>query len=222
MPFILMPLKLEQAMKKLRLNLSSFSVEKSHVICVLLFSSLFAFGQEKGSLSIDWGSWRTKYLYPVTNIRYDSPYFLKNVQIQTRLRSYGTLFFASKDGYDFSPIATYRLQKKESKVSFHLGFGTDVRIRLVNDSRAHVSSSAEPIIYADVRYDFGKWQVKLPLWNRYYANGIGFSILPEIAINAGKKLSIFSRFEANYMAVYNYDHAFSTDVFIGLKWKFLE
>lgn len=198
----------------------NFITMRNVVFPLIILFCFSAFSQEKGSISVDFGSWRTKYLYPITNVRYESPYFLKNVQVQARLRSYGTLFFASKDGYDISPIVTYRFQKAEKSTAFHVGLGVDTRIRLVKDSRAHVSSSAEPFVYADFQYAFKKFQLKIPIWNRYYANGFGVSVLPEIRLNVGKQASIFTRLEVNYMAIYGYEHAVTNDVFLGFCWRF--
>jgi hypothetical protein len=181
-----------------------------------------SFGQEKNSfinhqLSVDFGSFRNRYLYPITNIQYSSPVLQKvNLKFSVRLRSYGTLYFYSKSAYDFTPLAEYYFIKTTKPIYFSAGIGLDTRIRIINDDRSETASSAEPIIRMTLHGNYKKFSFNTPLWTRFYSNGISFSLLPEASYQIGKCFSIFLRYELSYFSVYNLStHEWRQDSFIG-------
>ena len=147
-----------------------------------------SFGQEKNSfanhqLSVDFGSFRNRYLYPITDIEYSSPVLQKaNLKFSVRLRSYGTLYFYSKSAYDFTPLVEYYFTKTIKPLYFSAGIGLDTRIRIINDDRSEAASSAEPIISMTLYGNLKKLSFKAPLWTRFYSNGISFTLLPEVSI----------------------------------------
>ncbi len=181
-----------------------------------------SYGQEKDNLtkhqlSVDFGSFRNRYLYPITDIKYSSP-FLKKVKLKfcTRLRSYGTLFFYGKSSYDFTPFAEYFFSKTLKPINFSVGVGIDTRLRLVNDERSEATSSAEPLIIVAIHGNYEKLSFNMPLWTRFYSNGISFSLLPETSYQIGKRFSLFLRYELNYLSVYKVSaHEWRQDCFIG-------
>lgn len=183
-----------------------------------------SFGQEKNSftnhqLSVDFGSFRNRYLYPITDIQYSSPVLQKvNLKFSARLRSYGTLYFYSKSAYDFTPLAEYYFTKTIKPIYFSAGIGLDTRIRIINDDRSEATSSAEPIISMTLHGNFKKLSFNAPLWTRFYSNGISFTLLPEASFQIGKRFSIFVRYELSYLTIYKAStHEWRQDNFIGTR-----
>lgn len=183
-----------------------------------------SFGQEKNSftnhqLSVDFGSFRNRYLYPITDIQYSSPVLQKvNLKFSARLRSYGTLYFYSKSAYDFTPLVEYYFTKKIKPLYFSAGIGLDTRIRIINDDRSEATSSAEPIISMTLHGNFLKLSFNAPFWTRFYSNGISFTLLPEASFQIGKRFSIFVRYELSYLTIYKAStHEWRQDNFIGTR-----
>lgn len=190
----------------------------------LLFISICrqSVGQEKNNLSnnqlsVDFGSFRDRYLYPITNIKYTSAVLKKvNLKFSLRLRSYGTLYFYSKSAYDLTPNAEYYFTKTIAPIYFSAGLGLDTRIRLVNDARTDATSSAEPLISLTIHGNYKKLSFNLPFWTRFYSNGISFAALPEASYQFGKRVSLFVRYELSYLTVYQVStHEWQQDSFIG-------
>lgn len=190
---------------------------------IFFISVIFpSFGQEadnlsKHQLSVDFGSFRNSYLYPITDLQYRSPLIKKaNLKFSARLRSYGTLFFYSKSSYDFTPLAEYYFTKTIKPIYFSAGVGIDTRIRLVNDIRSEATSSAEPLLSLTIHGNYKKLSFNAPLWTRFYSNGISFTFMPEASYQIGKRFSIFLRYEFSYLSVYKVStHEWRQDCFIG-------
>jgi len=190
----------------------------------ILFICVFhpVFGQEKDylskhQLSGDLGSFRNRYAYPISNLKYTSP-ILKNINLKFsgRLRSYGTLFFFSKSSYDFTPLAEYYFTKTTKQIYFSAGLGLDARIRLVNDEGSNATSSAEPLISLAIHGRHKKLSFSAPYWTRFYANGISLTLLPEASYQLGTHFSIFFRYELSYLSIYKVSaHEWRQDCFIG-------
>jgi hypothetical protein len=170
-------------------------------------------------IAVDFGSYRNRYLYPVTNIKYSTPLLKKApLRFSARLRSYGTLFFYSNSAYDLTPIAEYYFAGESKNISFSAGIGLDARIRLVHDARSDASSSVEPLISMAGHGSFKKISCDLPLWTRFYSNGISFSVLPVISWQMNDRLSLFIRYELSYLSIYNAStHEWRRDNFIGIR-----
>ena len=190
------------------------------ILFIFIFSH--SHGQDKDNLSkhqlsVDFGSFRNRYLYPMTDLKYNSPLLKKvNLKFSARLRSYGTLFFYSKSSYDFTTHAEYYFTKTIRPIYFSVGIGIDTRIRLVNDERSEAASSAEPLISLTIHGNHKKLSFNTPLWTRFYSNGISFSLLPEASYQIGKCFSIFLRYELSYLSVYKVStHEWRQDSFIG-------
>jgi hypothetical protein len=195
-----------------------------HLLFVLIVS-FSAFSQtnslNKHSLSLDFGSVRNRYVYPMNSLTYQSPVFTKyRIDFSVRLRSYGTWYLFSKSAYDLTPIAKIYLKDEKSTFNYFVGLGVDARIRLVNDERADVSSTAEPILALGMTGNFKKVSFSLPQWTRFYSNGISFSLLPEGSFHFSEKISAFARYELSYLSVYkNQTHEWRQDCFIGVKYN---
>lgn len=194
------------------------------LIFMLLLFSFVLLGQEKQEsiphqISVDFGSYRNDYPYAMTNITYRSPGIKNNtLQFSARLRSYGTWFFFSKTAYDFTPMGEYFFHP-EKPVHFSAGIGMDVRLRLNNDERSEATSSAEPLLFGALHGKIKKWTFDLPLWSRYYSNGLSLSLLPQIGYTLGQRANVYIRYEASYLKVYKVDaHEIRHDVFLGLAW----
>ncbi|MBI4947623.1 MAG: hypothetical protein HY840_14630 [Bacteroidetes bacterium] len=191
---------------------------------VIILFSIYqsSFGQEKNNFlnhqfSVDLGSFRNRYLYPITDISYGSPVLEKvNLKFSARLRSYGTLFFYSKSAYDFTPLSEYYFTKTIKPIYFSAGIGLDTRIRMINDDRSQAASSAEPLISIAIHGNYKTLSFNTPLWTRFYSNGISFTLLPEASFRIGKRVSIFIRYELSYLAIYKTStHEWRQDNFIG-------
>jgi hypothetical protein len=180
------------------------------------------FGQEqvdlsKHQVSVDLGSYRNRYIYPISHLRYSSPLLKKvNLKFSGRIRSYGTLFLFSKSAYDFTPLVEYYFISKNQNLGFSAGAGIDARIRLVKDERSEAVSSAEPLLSFAMRGRYNKFSFSAPVWTRFYTNGISFSVLPEASYSIGKHCSLFVRYELSYLNVYRgLTREWRQDSFIG-------
>ncbi len=169
------------------------------------------------SLSLDLGSIRLKYPYPITEIGYSSPLLKKvNLKFSGRIRSYGTWVFYSPSGYDITPTIEYYFTKTLKPVYFSVGIGLDTRIRLSNDTRSEAKTSAEPIIMGGVHGRHKNFTYSIPVWNRFYSNGISFSFLPELAYQVSPRLSLYFRYELNLLVLYKpSSFEVQQDCFIG-------
>lgn len=203
------------------------------IICISVLGmcpSLFA--QEMNTftnhqVSVDVGSYRNRYFYPITDVQYSSPLFTKaNLKFSARLRSYGTLFFYSADAYDVTPLVEYFFSPPALGVSpiseavrftCSAGLGVDARIRLVRDIRSDAVSSVEPLLSVTLRCYSHKISFQTPLWTRFYANGISFTVLPEVSYRIVEGCSLFLRYELGYLMLYqSIAREWRSDVFIGI------
>jgi hypothetical protein len=195
------------------------------IFCLSFFQLFFSQENEnftKHQLSVDFGSFRNRYLYPITNIRYTSPIFEKfNLRISARFRSYGTLFFFSKSAYDLSPVADYFFTDRSKTFNFSAGLGLDARLRFIHDERSDAASSAEPFVSFAAYCSRKKFSVNMPLWTRFYSNGISFTILPEVAFAVSKKCSLLFRYELGLLSVYKLStQEWRRDCFLGAVYSF--
>jgi hypothetical protein len=170
----------------------------------------------KSSISIDFGSFRNRYLYPITNIRFQSS-AKENFTYTLRLRSYGTLYFFSQTAYDFTAIGEYKLISKNS-FALTSGVGFNTRIRLDKDKRGAQENSIEPILAITPKFQWKKFNFNIPLWTQFYVNGIGLTLLPEIHYFFNQKWSVYGRYELSYLQQYNAtNHQFQQDCFVGIQ-----
>jgi len=191
-------------------------------IIILILACSLSFSQEKNifsnhQLAVDFGSFRNRYLYPITDIKYSSPILKKaNLKISARLRSYGTLYFYSNSAYDLTPWAEYYFSGISKPVFFSVSFGFDARLRFVKEERSEARSSVEPIMSFAVYGNYKKFSFNMPLWTRFYSNGISFTVLPEVSFKAGKNLGLFVRYELSYLSIYKMQtHEWRRDSFFG-------
>ena len=173
----------------------------------------------KNSISIDFGSLRNRYLYPKTDIQFNSSLIKSSAfRVSARIRSYGTLYFFSKSAYDFTPIAEYYFSKTEKPLYFSAGIGLDARIRLVHDVRSPATSSVEPLASFALHGNYKKFSYSMPLWTRWYTNGMSYTILPQINWNLNHKIALYLRYEMSYLRISkNVSTEWSQDVFVGVK-----
>ncbi len=191
-------------------------------LCLLL--SKFIHSQEisslnKSSFSVDFGSLGSRYIYPKTDINFSTSLIKSSVfRVSARLRSYGTLYFFSKTAYDFTPLMEYYFTKTEQLLYFSAGIGLDARIRLVHDSRSPATSSVEPLVSLALHGNYKKVSYSVPLWTRWYSNGMAYAILPQLNWKLNEKNVLFVRYEMNYLRISkNISREWSQDVFVGLK-----
>lgn len=179
--------------------------------------------QQNGhSLSVDFGSYRNRYVYPITNLQYTSPVIEGlNLRGTARLRSYGTWFFYSKNSYDLTLLAEYYFGNSQQSLSFSAGLGLDARLRFINDVRSQATNSVEPLVSLSLHATYGKFSFNIPYWMRFYINGTSFAILPEISYHMGKRVSVFFRSEVSYLTIYRAaTHEWRYDNFIGTHIQF--
>jgi hypothetical protein len=177
---------------------------------------------EQHTLSLDFGTLRNRYIYPTTNLQYTTPLLQKfPLRFSARLRSYGTWFVFTRSAYDVTPLAEYVLRRDAQRFCFGAGIGLDARLRFVNDERSEAASSAEPLISIAAYGNFNRFSFKLPLWTRFYTNGISFTVLPEVAWKAGKRTTVFFRWEESFLRIYNIEaQEWRNDCFIGAQYAF--
>ncbi len=173
-------------------------------------------------ISADFGSYRNRYLYAITDLRYHSPLAKKQpVAVSARLRSYGTLFFFSKSAYDITPQVSYFFTREPGPFFLSAGAGLDARIRLSNDERSDAVSSAEPLVFVTAHSAWKKLRADVPLWTRFYSNGISFSLQPEVAWQFSPRIAAFARYEWSYLRVYkNSASEWRRDCFVGAAFAF--
>jgi len=190
----------------------------------LVVSSSFSQKDDLNSheVSIDFGSFRNRYAFPMTNINYASPLFSKfNLKASARLRSYGTLYFYSNSAYDFSPQLNYYSVKEPTNFYFSAGIGCDVRLRFVNDERSLAVSSAEPIVQVGIHSQLSRFNFHLPIWSRFYSNGLSFTALPEVNFQVSKGIGIYLRDEVSLLSIYQKGgHEWRHDIFLGAHFLF--
>ena len=198
-------------------------MKKILLLLIVLWNANPFFSQESSvfsqhELSVDFGSLRNRYVFPMTDIRYKTPVLSKiPLQFSVRMRSYGTLFFVTKTAYDFTPIAEYVFKKESSAYYFTAGLGLDARLRFVNDSRSTATTSIEPLIVLSANGNFEKWNFRAPLWTRFYSNGIAFTILPEASYKFTEKIGVFARYEWSLLSLYGgKSYEWRRDLFVGL------
>ncbi len=193
---------------------------------LLIFFALlipeFTFAQESESLTqhkitFDFGSFRNRYAYAMNNVQYISPIFTaKHIRVSARLRSYGTWFVFSKIAYDLTPIAEIVFSETTRPLYFSAGIGADIRLRILNDERSEAVSSAEPLLSISANGQLGKFDYQVPLWTRFYSNGISFALLPEARWNFKQKWNAFLRYELSYLSIYGGEsHEWRRDCFVG-------
>ena len=197
-------------------------MRKLFFLCFIVSNFIHAQEQNslsKNTISVDFGSLRNRYIYPKTDIIFTSSLIKSSAfRVSARLRSYGTLYFFSKSAYDVTPLVEYYFSKTEKPLYFSAGIGLDTRIRLVNDSRSTSTSSVEPLLSLALHGNYKKVSYSLPLWTRWYSNGMAYTILPQINWNLSKKNALFVRYEMNFLRISkNVSNEWNQDVFVGLK-----
>ena len=197
-------------------------MRKLFFLCFLVSNFIHAQEQNslsKNTISVDFGSLRNRYIYPKTDIIFTSSLIKSSAfRVSARLRSYGTLYFFSKSAYDVTPLVEYYFSKTEKPLYFSAGIGLDTRIRLVNDSRSTATSSAEPLVSIAIHGNYKKVSYSLPLWTRWYTNGMSYAILPQINWELNEKNVLFVRYEMNFLRISkNVSNEWNQDVFVGLK-----
>lgn len=202
-------------------------MKKILLLAIILWNSNLLFSQENRAfsqheLSVDFGSLRNRYVFPMTDIRYKTPVLSKiPFQFSVRMRAYGTLFFVSKTAYDFTPIAEYLFKKESSTYYFTAGLGFDSRLRFVNDIRSTATTSVEPLVALSANGNFEKWNFRTPLWTRLYSNGIAFTILPEASYRFNENIGLFGRYEWSLLSFYGIkSHEWRRDLFVGVSFNF--
>jgi hypothetical protein len=191
-------------------------------LCFLVGNFIHAQEQnalKKNTFSVDFGSLRNRYVYPKTDIIFTCSLIKSSAfRVSARLRSYGTLYFFSKSAYDVTPLVEYYFSKTEKPIYFSTGVGLDARIRLINDSRSTATSSVEPLLSLALHGNYKKISYSLPLWTRWYSNGMAYTLLPQINWNLSEKNALFVRYEMNFLRISkNVSNEWNQDVFVGLK-----
>ncbi len=201
---------------------------KKSLAALLFVGMLSAFAQmasaqsDKHVISLDFGSLRNRYAFAMNNVRYDSPALTsKNISVHARLRCYGTWFLYSHIAYDVTPWAEYPLLKNEDRFSLTAGLGADIRLRFLNDTRSESVSSAEPFVAVTSRFTINKFGMEVPLWTRFYSNGISLALQPQFHFDVSERLAVFARYELTYLTVYGgVTSEWRQDSFIGASMKF--
>jgi hypothetical protein len=200
-------------------------MRKIFFLCCLVSSFIHAQEQnslKKNTISVDFGSLRNRYIYPKTDISFTTALIKSTTfRFSTRFRSYGTLYFFSKSAYDVTPLVEYYFSKTEKPIYFSAGIGLDARIRLINDIRSTATSSAELLVSIAIHGNYKKVSYSVPLWTRWYTNGISYTILPQINWELNEKNALFIRYEMNYLRISkNVSSEWSQDVFFGFTLNF--
>jgi hypothetical protein len=194
---------------------------------VVLLCAVSSRAQEQHALNThriaaDFGSYRNRYLYAITDLHYKSPLSEKlPLAFSARIRSYGTLFFFTKTAYDITPQLAYFFTREPKLFYLSAGAGVDARLRFSKDERSDAVSSAEPLVFVTAHSSWKKLRAGVPLWTRFYSNGISFSLQPEVAWQFSSHIAAFARYEWSYLRVYkNTTSEWRRDCFVGAAFSF--
>lgn len=173
-------------------------------------------------VAADFGSYRNRYMYAITDLHYRSPLAEKMpLAFSARLRSYGTLFFFSKSAYDITPQLAYYFTREPKPFYLSAGAGVDARLRLSKDERSDAVSSAEPLVFVTAHSAWKKLCADVPLWTRFYSNGISFALQPEVNWQFSSHIAAFARYELSYLRVYKMNTSeWRRDCFVGAAFSF--
>jgi hypothetical protein len=197
---------------------------KKVLILLLFLSPCIVSAQENlhgdKSISFDFGSWRNRYWYPISDLQFRNNELFKSYWgIDMRFRSYGSWFLTGLKSMDFTMIGKLEFIQPNPGSRFWIGVGVDVRLRNNNDVRSSEVNSAEPLLMMEWQKEFGKnFVLRVPLWSRWYSNGMSLTLLPAAEYNMNKRWCLFTRFEGTWLNIrHQKDSEWRRDLFFGLR-----
>lgn len=200
-------------------------MKKIAITCCILMIAFSGFTQDTLStreLRFEIGSYRNKYLYPISNIKYYSNLLTNvNLNFSTELRCYGSWYIIHEDAYDLTPIVQYYFTNEASPFNASAGVGLNARLRMVNDVRSEAESSVEPLVNISLYSYVKQCTFHIGNWARFYANGIAYTFLPEFNYTFDNGFGIVCRYELTYLKIYNTDvNDWQRDCFFGVNYHF--
>ncbi len=139
-----------------------------------------------------------------------------------RLRSYNSYYFVSKYAYSFSPQVEYFMHNTFSKYNFLVGVGLEQQITLRDDVRnIQSSNTTKPLITGTIMGSISCLRYQIQDRVTFYKEGIGMTLLPEIAYRSGDNFSIYARYEIGLCKLDNFPiHELKQHFFVGIQAMF--
>lgn len=191
------------------------------ILVCLLSTTCFAQldTSNKAQYGFGFGSLRDRYPYPITDFLYTSK-MKKDFRIAVRLRSYGLASIFNGKDYDLSATMDY-YKKLSPFVVLYGGLGAELMLRLNKDSRSQAENGVQPIVKIGVQATRKRFTGYLPIWTRFYSNGISFCLMPELRFQAGTRITLFGRYEQTLLQFYSYPlNEWRHDAFVGMYVRF--
>jgi len=197
---------------------------KNVFIVFLVMFSCISNAQEntlgQKSLAFDIGSWRNRYWYPISELQFrNDEMFKSNWGAEARYRSYGSWFLNGVKSIDVTLIGKNKIRFPQPGTHLWIGAGVDIRLRNFNDERSAEVNSAEPLFMMEWKKIINpKFHLRIPLWSRWYSNGMSLSLLPTAEFYLNERWGVFTRFEGSLLNIYHQkDSEWRKDLFFGLR-----
>lgn len=199
------------------------ALKKLLFIFVLFTIPSYFSGATRHQVFLDLGGLQPlEYFYPVMNFGYgvQDPFEVRNLSIKTTIRSYGTLYLVNIFSYDFTGIADYSFylvrETAGINISAVLGFGGELRLRLVKDPRSQETTSFEPILETGLNFKWYDFDLETPVYERFYSDGLSVSMRPEFGWNFSR-WKVFWRSEVTWLWRYaDHQSAWNWDNYLGI------
>lgn len=177
--------------------------------------------QTRNQLCSDFGVSQSPIKQPNTTLTFKTSlhdHFIYSV----RLRSFNTYYFISKSAYSVSPQVEYFIHNTLSKYNFLVGVGFENQITLNDNVRnINASSLTKPLITATIMGSIRCLRYQIQDRITFSKEGIGMTLLPEIAYRAGDNYSIYARYEVGMCKLDNFPiHELKQHLFVGLQFMF--
>lgn len=148
------------------------------------------------------GSRVKRYPYPITDLSFRVFVFKSRALFDARLRAYGIKSIFGGRNYDLTAYF-HKIWPKGNNLTYYVGGGAELMLRINGDDRSQATSGVQPMLMFGSMYHPGKFSFNLPVWTKFYGNGISLSVLPEPSYKITDKVQLFLRYELSFLALYN-------------------
>lgn len=195
--------------KSLRLLVSILYIMLSADMC----------GQEgsgiNGRAGLGIGTRAQRYPYPITDLSFRVVVFHDKALFDARLRAYGIKSIFGGRNYDLTAYF-HKVWPIRNDLTCYAGGGAELMLRINGDDRSQATSGVQPMIMFGSMYYTGKFQFNVPVWTKFYRNGVSVSILPEPSYRVSDKFQLFLRYELSFLALYSgSSHNWRHDALLG-------
>lgn len=175
-------------------------------------------GAIRGRVGPGFGSLRNRYPYPVTDVNFRMVLFNGKGLLDARLRAYGLKSLFNGKNYDLAVYA-HKAYAVDENLAGYFGAGAELMLRLNGDDRSQATSGVQPLLVFGSMLHEKKFYFNVPIWTRFYGNGISFSILPEPSYKV-RDVQFFVRYELSLLALYHGGHEWRHESMLGCYFYF--